>query len=1267
MLPTLFNQYKYDQLNRIKAMDSKSVVVNASGNVTGTPANAYSSSYVYDKNGNLKNLTRNDAQGLALDDLDYEYKDGNNQLILVDDQVPTTAYDLDLESQIEKLTSLNPSYVYDANNSNTHNYVYDEIGQLTKDRTEGLDIEWRVDGKVNRVIKTDGTIIAFDYDGLGNRIAKRHTSNGQTTTTYYQRDAQGNVMAVYENKPTDTNPTNTLEQNLILNNYNNTGTDSKLAKNIQVSTDGNPSVTSAPNGNVTLQATETISLKPGFKAESGSRFLAQITTSDDNPVLTPGSYVLKEHHIYGSSRLGIEKWDLVIPSAANKAMARMAAPMIFAAKSAMQPVAMSANIVPATSGLQFDGNNFTSWNDKELNFFSNLGPVTDQISFESNLKIGNFNNDERKAFFQLMGSKSIDNEFHQSAFFFMIEKKGDKYYPEIYVRRYYYNYHYRRKGRYRKYWNVETIRYTIDNFNGIPEENWNVKCNLLYELNNAKPRLEINGNVYTEFIATPQNFKDWESYQPGNDVPQTISSLGNSSSIVPYSHIYIGGIIPNNGLPAEICDFTYSIDKNLKDLDDPLTENVFLFDENNNSILKTVAENGMEMNRNNVPFVTTFCGNANADSDGDGIVDSIDNCPYTFNPLQEDTEDLDGDGIPEGDGVGDVCDNCKKHNNPEQEDLDRDGVGDVCDNCPKVSNFDQTDSEDTNGNGIYDLGDGDGIGDVCDNCPSKVNPLQEDSNQNGIGDACEGDDQGDGGNLAAITDPIDYYRTVGDKQYELSNHLGNVLSVITDRKLGNSGVLGSQETLYDYDFTNINSINDASNWSIYGGAQVTTNNNLNVFVDDKEEGVAYFMSTEAGKQYTVSYDLGLVSSPQVTVVAIDGSPDATLLSSKIDTNTNRHSITFTANGYVSFIKWIRNRDFDNIVENFTLDNVTGSTIVQDPNTVAYGLIPDVISYNDYYPFGQLLPGRHGNSKEYRYGFQGQEKDDELKGEGNSINYSLRMHDPRVGRFFATDPLEKSFTYNSPYAFSENRVIDGIELEGAQVTSYRSSPPRSSGNLNARQLRNRHRRYGSGFQTQNRQFGNPSRSEVTRVTFTTNMSRTRTTANEMIERTNTERINEFIEKFDLLPSDPSQQINGQMNNNFTVIKTLYELFDNLKSTVDIKPIYDTDLENDSGGKLFYFGKSNGFVPEDGVKSIDLYNLQKKYEKNLQTLTNAKLKDIKASGSNFDLSGNYFLAESLAKYELGKSPREIFDEIVRKKIKDGEAKVESIKTIEHPQIN
>ncbi len=68
---------------------------------------------------------------------------------------------------------------------------------------------------------------------------------------------------------------------------------------------------------------------------------------------------------------------------------------------------------------------------------------------------------------------------------------------------------------------------------------------------------------------------------------------------------------------------------------------------------------------------------------------------------------------------------------------------------------------------------------------------------------------------------------------------------------------------------------------------------------------------------------------------------------------------------------------------------------------------------------------------YRYSFQGQEADHEIKGEGNSINYKYRMHDPRLGRFFAVDPLAPKYPHNSPYAFSENRVIDGVELEGLE--------------------------------------------------------------------------------------------------------------------------------------------------------------------------------------------------------------------------------------------
>ncbi|WP_422106248.1 hypothetical protein [Winogradskyella sp.] len=94
----------------------------------------------------------------------------------------------------------------------------------------------------------------------------------------------------------------------------------------------------------------------------------------------------------------------------------------------------------------------------------------------------------------------------------------------------------------------------------------------------------------------------------------------------------------------------------------------------------------------------------------------------------------------------------------------------------------------------------------------------------------------------------------------------------------------------------------------------------------------------------------------------------------------------------------------------------------------------------------LLPKRHSAVDGYRYGFQGQEKDDEIKGEGNSINYKYRMHDSRVGRFFAVDPLDWQYSYNSPYAFSENRVIDGYELEGLEVVVDNDGNPTGKYNV-----------------------------------------------------------------------------------------------------------------------------------------------------------------------------------------------------------------------------
>jgi len=68
---------------------------------------------------------------------------------------------------------------------------------------------------------------------------------------------------------------------------------------------------------------------------------------------------------------------------------------------------------------------------------------------------------------------------------------------------------------------------------------------------------------------------------------------------------------------------------------------------------------------------------------------------------------------------------------------------------------------------------------------------------------------------------------------------------------------------------------------------------------------------------------------------------------------------------------------------------------------------------------------------YRYGFQGQEQDNEIKGEGNSINYTYRVYDPRLGRFLSRDPLIEKYPFYSPYHFSSNQPIHAKELEGME--------------------------------------------------------------------------------------------------------------------------------------------------------------------------------------------------------------------------------------------
>jgi len=77
----------------------------------------------------------------------------------------------------------------------------------------------------------------------------------------------------------------------------------------------------------------------------------------------------------------------------------------------------------------------------------------------------------------------------------------------------------------------------------------------------------------------------------------------------------------------------------------------------------------------------------------------------------------------------------------------------------------------------------------------------------------------------------------------------------------------------------------------------------------------------------------------------------------------------------------------------------------------------------------LVPNRHGSSDSYRYGFNGKELDNELKGEGNSYDFGARMYDPRIGRWFAVDKMRMKAPDWSPYRFAFDNPIRYKDKDG----------------------------------------------------------------------------------------------------------------------------------------------------------------------------------------------------------------------------------------------
>jgi len=806
-LPTYSNAYKYDQLNRIKTMNSAEV---KGSNGSYTTTEKYTAAYSYDRNGNLQTLSRqapvygNNGSFTGMTEMDkfsYFYTPNTNKLELVQD-VGTAVFDADLKDQVAILGSY--GITYNPNDVATHNYVYDNIGQLIEDRTEGLKIDWRVDGKVDRIYKNklnsnkDPDIIEFEYDGLGNRIAKnfRSKSSARSEVQIYARDAQGNPLAIYDG---------------VINNLNNRS--------------------------------------------------AKIN--------------LTERYLYGSSRLGFESSLIEILDVKDKTKNTKNKNPEIAATNFSNVTAYTPGI--AKDALRFGSNIKLTWPGTYKTVTSDNG-VSD-IHFETKMRVDSSPLEK--------GLIAKINQFNKSS-------SSKKPFHED---------------------NILGVYLNFDASSGL----YAFEFKVTKTIRSSSPKPGVEGAYYTQVrtYTTPYQFnkafvEDRSGYFLSFNYSNSKSDCGIASVVVKNSKFTL-----NNGL---FCDFAQlnnipAFDRSASSIINSLgTDNStsgdfeicyldyeFITPEKGRPRIEQLQSDGasFQFSGEGAAFLTSTSGSLNmatpspledyripstlcvADTDGDGILDSYEVIAMADGSYFK--KDTDADGIPDWQDTDDDGDGLL---------TSFEGANPDGDNNPNTGN-----TLDTNGNGIPDYldldDDGDGYATLEENADPNGDGNPEDALNTDLSIEDTIPDYLDNTNgnypVAGPLSISESERLVGDKRYELSNHLGNVLVVINDKKL----------------------------------------------------------------------------------------------------------VTLDETGTLTFFK------------------------------------PEVLSYNDYYPFGMLLPGRQGNTSDYRYGFQGQEMDNETKGEGNSVNFSHRMHDPRVGRFFAVDPLDTKYPWNSSYAFSENRVIDALELEGLE--------------------------------------------------------------------------------------------------------------------------------------------------------------------------------------------------------------------------------------------
>ncbi|MCV6629881.1 MAG: DUF1664 domain-containing protein [Flavobacteriaceae bacterium] len=255
--------------------------------------------------------------------------------------------------------------------------------------------------------------------------------------------------------------------------------------------------------------------------------------------------------------------------------------------------------------------------------------------------------------------------------------------------------------------------------------------------------------------------------------------------------------------------------------------------------------------------------------------------------------------------------------------------------------------------------------------------------------------------------------------YNYGTENANILYQVTDSGNANHGFKDGTNSGYDYTY------DDNGNMTVNQNKGITSifYNHLNMpteikFNNSSTQKINYILDATGTKLRKVTIDNGNITTTDYSGNYI------------YENNTLRQF--FHPEGYVEPNRsggctYVYN--YKDQVQNIRLSyaDLDGNGSI-NPST-------EILHERNYYPFGLLhsgynivINGTINNHKQY----QDQEFTEDL---GLNVHeWKYRFSDPAIGRFWQIDPLAESYVHNGTYNFSENRVVDAVELEGLEAVT-----------------------------------------------------------------------------------------------------------------------------------------------------------------------------------------------------------------------------------------